>query len=271
MTKTFIKIAVRSLRKNRSYSLINVIGLSVGITFTVLLFSWVLDELNTDKFHKDANSIHLVSMGYEYPNKVVKSSLLSYPIAPILMKENPEIRGYTRFLKVTMPMNVKVGENVFHERLSACADSAFFNFFSFKTLVGNFDEALTSASDVVISETTAQKYFGDENPLGKQIIVQNEYSLVVRGVFQDLPENSQFNFDIAFSYNFVEEFNPHCFEWSNSGTNTWIKLSENADVEALSAKIKDTVGRHKNYYNQTLQLISLNDYYFAHGYDMTYT
>uniref|UniRef100_UPI003216A550 ABC transporter permease n=1 Tax=uncultured Draconibacterium sp. TaxID=1573823 RepID=UPI003216A550 len=271
MIRTFFKIAIRNIFKNRTYSLVNTVGLSTGIAFSVLLFSWILNELNTDKFHAGSDSIYLVGTDFVYPEKTVQSSCAPYPLGIILKQENPEIEKLTRFVKVPMPLNIKVGDNVFYENSCACTDSAFFNLFSFKTVIGDFKGVLNSPSDVVLSERAAKKYFGDANPIGKKMTVQNQYPLVVRGVFKNLPANSQFDFDIAMSYNIIENFNPHCFEWISSGTNTWIKLNKNTNVEAFSSKIKNTIVNHRPDLNQLVHLISLKDYYFDLGYDMTYT
>ena len=257
--------------KCSSHSFMNIMGLSLGTTFSVLLFLWVLHDYSTDRFHKDVESIQLVCSEFHYTDKTVNSSTTPYPLAFVLRDENPEILDFTRFLKVPTPINIKYGNKIFHENGCACTDSSFFQIFSFETVSGNFKNVFSSPTDVVISQKIANKYFGEVNPVGKVILIQSEMPATVKGVFKDLPSNSQFKFDIAFSYDIVKKFNPYAYHWYSSGTNTWLKLADNTDVVSLSNKIRRTIRKHKPELKTDLHLKSLTDYYYDNSYEAIYT
>ncbi len=192
MIRCIIKLAFRNIIKYRMNSVINLIGLTVAMSSLMPIFLWVRHELSYDDFHSNKNEIVRVVGG----NPSDKESFAGTP-SPLgrFLKENfPEVRSYARFY-INHEL-IKVENIVYNENRVAAADSGFFDIFSFPLIKGDKNEALTKYNSVLLSETTANKYFGDKDPLGKTIIFNDSILYEITGIFKDIPVNSHIHFDL---------------------------------------------------------------------------
>ncbi|MFC1492745.1 ABC transporter permease [candidate division KSB1 bacterium] len=247
MYKNYIKTTFRNILKHKAYSAINVFGLSLGIACCLLIYLWVSDELSYDKFHEDWDRIYRIDWQSENPQ-----TRTPYNLTGLMTKDFPEVvsavslhpaisSGFSRSI-----FTVRYNEHRFDEQGVFLADTSFFNVFSFKLLKGDPETALNDPMSIVITENIAEKYFGDEDPMGKTLIFDDSYSLIVSGVMENIPEQSHVHFDFLYSYLLVKQYEQgDWFDW-DWGHYNYIKLSEGTDYLEVEAKIP---GLMRKYYN----------------------
>ena len=187
MIKYYFKIAFANLIQSKVYSSISIASLTIGMAISILLLIYISDELSFDRFHDKSDNIYRLCQ-VVHPYQAPQS-------AQILLDQLPEINKATRILPVDH-YTFQNGDQVFMENEIAFADADLFNIFSFKFINGDAGKALEQPGTIVISEKTAQKYFGEENPMGKVLRVQNELDYTITGVFENIPKNSHFRFDM---------------------------------------------------------------------------
>jgi putative ABC transport system permease protein len=241
MIKNYLLISFRSLRKHFSYSLINILGLGLGLATCLLLVTWIRHELSFDKFHDKADRIYRFSLEYGNGGQVASTSVSPTALLPAILSL-PEAETGARYYKVSgrNPWIVRYEDNSFRESKFYVADSTFFDVFTFPLLKGNPKEALREPYSVVLTESIAKKYFGNEEPLGKLLKVNNKREFVVTGVVADLPENSLFRFELLGSFTSLP---PQMLrtQWWSANYQTFVLVKENADADALEAKTNEIV------------------------------
>jgi len=269
MFKNYLKIAIRNIKKHKAYSFINIAGLTVGMACTILILLWVQDELNYDQFHEKANRIYRICSRINVGNTLIDQTQTS-AILPITLKNDfPEVE---QTVKLGFPINAsgQYEDKIFMESSILPADSTFFDVFSFNLIMGDKENALNKPGAIVITEATAQRYFGDEDPIGKVITLADEYELNVTGVVENIPRNSHFHFDMLLSIvTFPYSRNT---DWTSNDFRTYIVLKEGFLVDQLEAKFPDFIvkyifegdlswvakGNSYEYYLQPLTDIHLN-------------
>ncbi|HEY0655348.1 MAG TPA: ABC transporter permease [Chryseosolibacter sp.] len=241
MIKNYLLISFRSLRKHFSYSLINILGLGLGLATCLLLVTWIRDEVSFDRFHDKAERIYRFSLEYGNGGQTAATSVSPTALLPAILSL-PEAETGTRYYKVSgrNPWIVRYEENSFRESRFYIADSTFFDVFSFPLLKGNPKEALRQPYSVVLTESIARKYFGNEDPLGKLLKVNNKREYVVTGVVADLPANSLFRFELLGSFTSLPQ-EMLKIQWWSANYQTFVLVKENADADALEAKTNDIV------------------------------
>ena len=236
MFTNYLKIAWRNLWRNKVFSGINVVGLSVGLASCLLLFIYISHELSYDNFQKKADRIVRVTMEYSMEGQVAKIPVTGTKVAPEFGRQFPEVESGVRMInRDGVVMN---GDQQFSEKRIVFADSAFFTLFSFPLRQGNPQTALAGPNQVVLSASTAQKYFGTENPLGKTLRINTggsfrDYS--VTGIVEDCPANSQIKYDLLTSFATLPAAKSE--EWFSSNYATYLLLRKPGDIAPLQAKI----------------------------------
>jgi putative ABC transport system permease protein len=199
----YFKNVARILISQRFYSIINIAGLSIGITACILVMLYVKNDLSYDKYNKNAMNIYRIEFSITREgntNHLAQSQAL---LGPTLKNEYPEIKKISRIYFSERSL-VKAGDkNNFEDRI-VYADSAFFEIFSYQSVAGDITQFLKKPNSIILTESTAKKYFGNENPLGKILEINNQYSFEVTGVIEDIPENSHFKFDFIAPYSSLE-------------------------------------------------------------------
>ncbi|MFA5418021.1 MAG: ABC transporter permease [Bacteroidales bacterium] len=189
MIKYDFLFALRSLRKQRLFSLVNLFGLSLGIVSVCLILIYVQKELSFDRFNKNADRIFRVYSSFEREGKSEDWVQTATPMAAFIQDKTPEVENTVRIAKVPKGL-VGYGENHFFEENMVLADASVFDVFTFPLLSGDPRSVLENPNSVVISKTIAEKYFGKENPLGKTISYNRNISLTVSGIMKDIPRNT---------------------------------------------------------------------------------
>lgn len=201
MLKNYLLIAVRSLTKQKIYSVINITGLSVGIASFLLIMLQVNDELSFDSFHEKADHIYKVVLERKYPDHKTNYATIPHSFSDVMVSDFPEIKNAVRILGGGRNNTIRVKyvnpqheEKVFDETRFVLADSTYFDIFSTKLLIGDPKTALSKAQNLVITQSTALKYFGTDDPIGKTL--QTDFGeFNITGVCEDVPSNSHMEFD----------------------------------------------------------------------------
>ncbi|MGF6849273.1 putative ABC transport system permease protein [Chitinophaga sp. W3I9] len=252
MISNYFKIAWRSLSRSKMYSLINIIGLTVGIACCILIVLYVKDELSYDRYHKNYHQIYRVLHAYreksaqKLPPPVPGEYQVwgNAPVAPALQADFPEIKMTARF---TSPITLLLqhGDKRFQESNLTFADSTMFDIFSWKLIYGNRETVLKAPNSIVLTESTAKKYFGDRNPVGQVFKTDQDNPLTVTGVMEDVPSNSHFTFSGLLSMSTFYRFRPEIFnEWGYVDFYTYFLLNENADINMMQGKVPEFLKRH---------------------------
>ncbi len=243
MIRNYITIAFRNFRRQKSYTLLNVIGLSLGMAASLLIIQYVKYERSFDTFHSRAQDIYRIQYnGWQNGQLNFESAVAVPAVGPALKNNFPEVEEYTRFLPFHGVMTYeKPGEEAisFREERAQFADTLIFKVFDFRLLEGNPKTCLKGTDKVIISESTARKYFKGEDAIGKRLLANGtELSLEVTGIFKDVPENSHIKFDFLISYETINARTKNNSEtsWTWYDFYSFVLLKPNTDVKALQAK-----------------------------------
>lgn len=275
MIKNYLKTAIRSLLRHKSFSLINILGLTGGLTCSLLILLFVLDEYSYDTFHSKKERIYRM----EYFISNFDIGRIPPVMGPALKSYFPETEEVARMFARSVSVQVdKGGSSQRYEEPNVCfADPGIFNIFSFRQIAGDFEEALAHPFTVILNEELAQKYFGDENPVGQQIMMEGRHSFKVVGVVEDFPTNSHVHFDMLLPYDNMYDLEPvelangirENFKqnWMVSHSPTYVLLKPEADAEMVNKKLVQFVQekipeqqqRGQSYKLQPLLEIHLND------------
>ena len=262
MFRNYLKVAARNLLRHKSYSAINVFGLAAGMACCLLIALYVWDELSYDRFYKNAGSIFRVVTDTRNGDNLESSAGSPVPLGPALKNEFPEISQAVRFWQAFRPV-IGYQDQAFREERFYFAEVPVFEVFTFELLSGDPRTALASPRSVVLTETTARKYFGAEDALGKVLTYQGypegKLELTVTGVVRDLPHNTHVSFDFLAS---LEGITTESDNWgSTKSIWTYVLMPPSAPPAQLESKLPAFVARHfstgyalNNNYQKTLRL-----------------
>jgi len=236
MFRNLLKIALRVIRKDFSYSLINILGLTIGITSSIFILLYIIDELSFDKYHEKKDRIYRVISHITEPDDEFTWVVAQVPFAPQVKADYPEVLETVRFIGEGRTL-FKHNEIEFYEEDVYYGDSAVFSVFTYNLFKGDPATTLAEPNTIVVTETFARRYFGDEDPMGQSIETESGDSYKITGVMKDVPRNSHLRFDALISRNTL----PVDFgnSWGNFGVPTYILLEENTDYLVFQEKIQE--------------------------------
>ena len=233
MWLSYIKIAFRSLIKQRLYAFINIAGLAIGVTTCILILMFVRYEQSYDRFHTNANDIYRLNIDGKLGENEFKMTFSTAVAGQTMLEDYPEVINYFRIRNTGFPV-LRYGEKVFSEEQWWQADSTIFDVLSIPMVLGDPNTALTQPFSVVITERMAKKYFGDEDPLGKTLNSDNRVDFTVTGVVEEMPQNSHWHFDfLGAMATYGDSRNP---QWLNNNFQTYLQLTPGFDPLELEAK-----------------------------------
>jgi len=203
MFTNYILIAYRTLIKNKTYSLINIFGLAISLTASILLLLWVWDELSFDRFNQNVDRIYTAAASFDKDRKQVWP-VTPAPPATFARQQIPAVENTARVLD-NSDILMQYNEKKFSEKRTAYADASLFRIFSFPMVAGSAAKPFSDNRSMLISETTAKKYFGSDNAVGKVIKVNNKDNFTITGVFKDMPQNSSVRYDIVMPFAILNE------------------------------------------------------------------
>ena len=234
MLSNIIKIIYRHLRKQRIFLFINVLGLSIGVFICAVIYMYVKEELSVDSFFSTPNTYRVLRIG-EINNEKYLIGVTSGPYAPALQEDFPQDIIETTRLIPERGL-VTYGEKSFFENNLALADSNFFEIFQYPFWKGSPETSLDLPNSIVLTKESATKYFGDEDPMDKVLVVDRELEFVVTGVLNDLPASTHQQFDMVANSSVLVN-DPDFTEWWNNGLNTYVVLDESTDLHALQSQL----------------------------------
>ena len=233
MFKNLITIALRNIRKDKTYSAINILGLTVGITCSVFLLMYILDELSYDRYHNDADNIYRVVSNIKEPDNAFTWAVAQIPLADELRDNYPEVKNVVRFFGLGRTL-YKNGEKSFYEERFYLADSTVFDMFDYKFLYGDINTALDKPNSIVLTRTMATKYFDKDDAVGMSFQNQQGDVYNVTGVIADVPLNSHFIFDALISRSTMPGYQG---SWGNFGVFTYLQLPPGYDLAKMDTSL----------------------------------
>jgi len=240
MLKNYFKIAVRNLKRNKIFSFINIFGLAVGLTCFMLIAVYVYNELTYDTYPDNAKDIYRINLSVTGNGNVVVYPDVDVAVGNGIKTAFPEVKAFARISNISD--YVKYNNRQFKEDHLAFADSNFLEMFSIPLVKGNTFDALVQPNSIVISKSFAEKYFGNQDVLGKILSIGvNNVDYKVTGVFERIPDKSHFHFDAFLSMSTIKFRHQ---TWSNLGFYTYLQLNKNTDSQKLEAKFPQLVAKY---------------------------
>lgn len=268
MTKNYVLVAIRNLKKNSTYASINILGLAIGLACCFLIFSYVKKELYFDQFHKKSEQLFRVTNRFEKPNSTNYWARTPPALAPAIRANFPVIKRATR-LRHTDELLYTVGDRSFYQGNGFFADSLFLEMFDFPLKSGDRSTALDRPGNVVLTQAAAIKFFGQEDPMGKFITMDNATTLEVTGVLAPIPSNSHITFDLLISFptcvvpdGYLADLN----SWGWAGFWTYIEIAKDSNAEQLKTQITKLYKDHYKTNSTTdirIELQPLKDIYLG--------
>jgi len=247
MIKNYLKMAYRNLMRHKVFSLINISGLALGMTCSILILLWVRDELSFDRFHADTDNLYRLMEVQSYPGSDnLTTSATPGPLAEALEKDFPEIKHAERSSTWEWKKLLTYQDKVLKAN-GRYTDAAFFEMFSFPLLHGDAKQVLANPNSIVISEKLAKQFFGSaDEAVGKIVKIDNRDSYKVTGVMQDAPKNSSMQFDWVLPLmDLVNHPDGHWLKrWENNGIRTFVQLQPGTDLASFNEKIKNYLDKY---------------------------
>jgi len=243
MLWNYLKITFRTVRRHRGYALINTAGLVIGMVVTLLIMLWVANEGSFDRYHINYDRIHRVYVDLEAGTHMTLA--LSMPeLAGALIDEFPEVENAARISRPGRTP-VRYNDKIFHENQVCYADNSLFDVFSFPFIKGNRETALLAPYTAVITQDTARKYFGDEDPIGKIIRLDGVADYAINGVVADVPPNSHFRFNIVRSFETLyAERRKDMENWLNIQYYTYLLLAKGIEASTVEQKLPAIIEKY---------------------------
>ena len=241
MIKSYLKVAYRNLLRNKSFSVINISGLAIGMASAILILLWIQNEVGYDRFHANGHRLYEIYSNDSINNSI--RSLVNTPeiMQPVLKTDVPEIDEASRYsgsnlLLTVGEKNLKAG--------GGTVDAPFLKMFSFPLVKGDARSALTDPSSIVLTQQLAKKIFGNEDAMDKVIKIENDQNFKVTGILKDLPNNTEFNFEYLLSYEFNTSNHYIDSDWTNISIQTFAMLKPSTSLDRANANIKDIIRHH---------------------------
>jgi putative ABC transport system permease protein len=264
MLRNYIKIALRHLRKNRGFSMLNVLGLSLGLACAVLILLWIRDEVDYNKFNKKYDRLFQVLENHDYNGKIYTFAATPGRLAAALKAELPEVRNAAR---------MDWGERwLFHLKNKPLyenghyVDPDFLRMFSFDVIQGDRDEPLPDEHSIVLTQKMAEKFFGEENPVGKFMKVNDEKELRVSAVIKDPPLSSTIQFSWLAHFSLFEAQHDWWQQWNTNGLQTYVELVPGTSPESFNAKFKSYIKNKDDESSAVPFLVAMKDWRLRNNY-----
>lgn len=244
MLKNLLLVAIRNFKRDKWYSLLNILGLTIGITFSLFLIFYIKDELGYDRWNKNADRLYRITSYIKEPERdTMKLAITQVPLGPTLKNEYPEVEEATRFVSSGKPI-FKNGDVRFYEEKVFFADSNLFRVFTHQFIEGDPKTALAAPHSLVLTESIAEKYFGKtQGVIGKALQNDKGETYKVTAVIKDVPKNSHIRFNILASFSTLpKDFGGD--NWGNFSMYTYVLLKPNTNPRAFEAKLKPMYEKH---------------------------
>jgi len=262
---SYVQIALRKVRREKGYAFINIAGLAVGLACSVLTMFWVHEELSFDRFHENGDSIYRLITETKNETSVALDSRAPTPLGPVAKAAFPEVLDFCRYMKNTW-YGVRLGDKVLFNVPVGIADPSFFTMFTFPFVKGDPRTALDGPRSIVVTESLARTFFGDEDPMGKLLTVARDL-YTVTGVIRDVPENSHLHFVCVIPIINMHEYHHVQFDnWNSRFFYTYVRLAPKAVPSEAAAKMSGIVAKSLDRSNVALRAQRLRDVHLRSDY-----
>ncbi len=235
MYKNYLKVAIRNLLKNKSFTAINILGLSMGLMVAILVFLYVKGEKSYESHTDGYEQIYRTGIQANMMGQVMDAPVSPSPMAHAFRTEFPEVITATRINPVRQEIMIQHKDNKIYIENGVYADSCFFKVFNYEFIHGDPETALVDLNTMVITETTAKKFFGDENPMGKILNYDTRQDYTVTGVVKEVNgKTHMIDFDMFMSANAIDD------RWLSNGNFTYVKVKKGQNAFAFTAKVNET-------------------------------
>ena len=268
MIRNYLKSSIRFLRRHKAYSINNILGLSIGMAAAILIYLWILDEVSFDRHHENYDNIYRIVSTWDNADGEFHISATAPPLAPKLEESFPEILETARFFPAISKMLLSHGDEKFYEKELAFADEEFFKIFTYPFVYGSESDPFPDIHSAIISEEIARKYFGDENPVGKNLSLEDDIILTISGVIENVPVNAQLQFDILLHFDILEVMYKVEWDWESNSVYAYALLSEEVDHPALKAKIDTLTKELYSHGTYEFLLQPLSDVHLRSSFEM---
>jgi len=243
MLNNYIKTTFRNLIRSKGYTVINILGLAIGLSASILILLFIVNELSYDKFFKDSERIYRIAVKGRMSGDFFDVAVTPAPMAPALKHTFPEVESAVRLRQWSQQSLFAFEHKMFYEKDVFFADSSFFEIFDFAPALGDLKTALHEPFSAVLTQELAHKYFNDDNPIGKILKVNDDFLFKVTAVIQDIPENTHLKFPLLLSWSSIKKMNDSRMDdnWGSLGFYTYVKLVENSDVQQFELKIRTII------------------------------
>jgi len=239
MIKNYFKTAWRNLLQNKTFSLINIFGLALGMTCSLVIMLWLQDEIRKDKFHQNSKRLYRVMENQSYSGTISTFDATPGILAENIVKDIPDIQMASQMLWEEEPLFTV--DNTYDKEKGRYVEKDFLRMFSFKLLKGDPATALARPDGVVISKKLADKYFKGKDPIGKMVRIDNTDNVMVTGVLDGIPKSSSLTFDFLMSFEQWRKKNDWAKEWGNNGPRCYVMIAPNTSIDRVNAKIKNYI------------------------------
>jgi ABC-type antimicrobial peptide transport system permease subunit len=243
MLTGYLHILIRNISRHRLVSFITIIGLSIGLAGSLLIFLWVIDELNFDKFNILGDRLYRVEEDQVYSTGIFHVTVTPWPSGPVWKEKIPEVENSCRITNAGSLL-FRRNDKVFNEEKVLAVDSSFFRMFTIRLLAGDVSTILRNPQSIVISTEMAKKYFGNKDPLGQSIEINNSEAFQVEGIMQKFPSNSSVEADFLIPFSFMEKTSWYSDSWSTNSISTYVLLARGAVPEEVNIKLDRVVKEH---------------------------
>ncbi len=246
MLINYLKIAFRNLFRHKFFTIINIFGLAFGLSISIIIGTWIWQALKHDSFHENYDRIFRVFESQHYEGRDIFYTVATPgPLASALEEDFPEIEKATVVSLVYHKFPVRQGDTVLMERRMACVQPSFFEIFTYPFIEGDPSTALREPNTAVITQTAVEKYFGELDPIGKTLNIDNQYEMRVVGVIEDMPDNAMYDIDILFPFEFAKDLSDSVIDdWAYNSYQTYILLDPGADPGEAELKITGFIKQH---------------------------
>lgn len=257
MFRNLIKVALRVISKDLFYSFFNIAGLTIGITSSIFLLLYVLNELSYDRYHENSDNIYRVVSHISEPDDAFDWAVAQIPFAPQVKEDYPEVVQYVRYIDAGRTL-FKKDDSFFYEDDVYFVDSTVFEVFSWKLISGNPETALNEPKSIVVTRSFSERYFGTDDPVGSSIETTSGELYKVTGLMEDVPQNSHLKFSALVSRNTLPR---QMGSWGNFGVYTYLLLPEDTDYKQFESKISEM---YDKYMAQIFEAMGIKIEYVLH-------
>lgn len=244
MLRNYFKIAWRNIRANKLFTALNIAGLAIGMCVCIILFSFVNTELSFDTMYSDSENIYRVNMETSEDYGFETWATMPNAVGPAITEDIPQVKKMTRLIKDDFgaTASLKIGDKNFTENALYLADSTLFKMFDFNFITGNSQSAFSKPKSIVLSKSTKERLFGEQEAMGQLITVNNRDTLQVSGVYLDLPKNS--SIDCNMVYNIMDSWMGTNVYWSNASYETYLQLQPKANVTEVEKQATNLIDKY---------------------------